>query len=226
MRSRAHVSIALTFCTDRLLGSPSHVVPPAPILARAGHHRGAAPAVRYRRPGRHLEGTPAWSTGPLVLHQGPGGEYAVVGHIPDNTRLVVSRCSPLWCVVEAGHQKGWSRSGAISFGVSSADWFPARADTPPAAPPASMKATTIPAPPSASTAATSIPICCSKASTTASPRSRSMAAPPRSAATANSSPIAPRITQSQPVLELLPQQQRLLRPRPPPVSRRLNRNFQ
>jgi hypothetical protein len=70
-----------------------------------------------------MEGTPAWSTGPLVLHQGPGAAYDVVGQIPDDTRLTVFRCSPLWCVVEAGNQKGWTRSGAISFGVSSADWF-------------------------------------------------------------------------------------------------------
>lgn len=68
-------------------------------------------------------GTPAWSTGDLVLHEGPGGAYRVVGHIPDDTRLRVYRCSPLWCVVGDGHQKGWTRSGAISFGVSSADWF-------------------------------------------------------------------------------------------------------
>jgi len=79
----------------------------------------AAPAAQAQI----VYGTPAWATGDLVLHEGPGGAYPVVGHIPDNTRLRVYRCSPLWCIVSDGHQKGWSRSGAIGFGVSSADWF-------------------------------------------------------------------------------------------------------
>lgn len=79
----------------------------------------AAPAAQAQI----VYGTPAWSTGDLVLHEGPGGAYRVVGHIPDNTHLRVYRCSPLWCIVEAGNQKGWSRSGAINFGTTPADWF-------------------------------------------------------------------------------------------------------
>ena len=61
-------------------------------------------------------GSPAWSIRPLVLMQGPGAAYDVVGEIPAETRIYVQRCSKLWCNVRAGHSSGWTDLASISFG--------------------------------------------------------------------------------------------------------------
>jgi len=69
-------------------------------------------------------GTPAWALRDLVLHQGPGGAYHVVGAIPDSSRITVLRCAPRWCLVTfAGHKQhhkyaatGWTSRDHVGFG--------------------------------------------------------------------------------------------------------------
>lgn len=61
-------------------------------------------------------GTPAWSVRPLVLMEGPGHEYDVVGEIDGKVRIYVDRCSKQWCRVHAGRSAGWASLYDIAFG--------------------------------------------------------------------------------------------------------------
>lgn len=61
-------------------------------------------------------GTPAWSIRPLVLMEGPGHAYDVVGEIEADTRIRVDRCSKLWCRVHKGREAGWTKLWSIDFG--------------------------------------------------------------------------------------------------------------
>jgi hypothetical protein len=61
-------------------------------------------------------GTPAWSKRPLVLMQGPGTEYKVVGEIEAEVRIRVDRCHKLWCHVHKGREAGWAKLYSIDFG--------------------------------------------------------------------------------------------------------------
>lgn len=61
-------------------------------------------------------GSPAWSIKPLVLMEGPGTAYDVVGEIDAGTRIRVDRCSKLWCRVHKGHEAGWAKLHYIDFG--------------------------------------------------------------------------------------------------------------
>lgn len=71
----------------------------------------------------HAEtGTPAWSIRPLVLFQGPGTEYQLVGEIGAEARIRVDRCSRLWCHVRSGHASGWAWLRDIAFGNIIADF--------------------------------------------------------------------------------------------------------
>lgn len=65
------------------------------------------------------DGTRAWSTSELILHEGPGGTYNQVGIIADDSRIQVDRCQRLWCVVRAHGVKGWALLQNITFGQSS-----------------------------------------------------------------------------------------------------------
>lgn len=62
-------------------------------------------------------GSPAWSLRPLILMEGPGHEYDVVGQIDPQVRIYVDRCSRNWCRVHRGHEAGWTSLYAITFGV-------------------------------------------------------------------------------------------------------------
>ena len=61
-------------------------------------------------------GTPAWSVRPLVLMEGPGHEYNVVGEIDGKVRIYVDRCAREWCRVHAGRAAGWTSLYDIAFG--------------------------------------------------------------------------------------------------------------
>ncbi len=61
-------------------------------------------------------GSPAWSKKPLILMEGPGHEYEVVGEIDAGARIRVDRCSQAWCRVHKGHEAGWASLYAIDFG--------------------------------------------------------------------------------------------------------------
>lgn len=61
-------------------------------------------------------GTPAWSVRPLVLMEGPGKAYDVVGEIDGKVRIYVDRCSKQWCRVHAGRSAGWASLYDIAFG--------------------------------------------------------------------------------------------------------------
>ncbi len=61
-------------------------------------------------------GTPAWSIKPLVLMEGPGNEYDVVGEIDGEVRIYVDRCSKQWCRVHSGRSAGWTSLYHIAFG--------------------------------------------------------------------------------------------------------------
>ena len=61
-------------------------------------------------------GTPAWSIKPLVLMEGPGHEYDVVGEIDGRVRIYVDRCSKQWCRVHSGRSAGWTSLYHIAFG--------------------------------------------------------------------------------------------------------------
>jgi uncharacterized protein YraI len=68
-------------------------------------------------------GTPAWSTQPLTLFEGPGGVYDVVGSIAEDQAILVYRCTVLWCNVGQGHERGWASMSKLNFGLYSADPF-------------------------------------------------------------------------------------------------------
>lgn len=68
-------------------------------------------------PAHAASGTPAWSKQPLVLYQGPGKAYDVVGQIATETRITVNRCSAAWCHVHANGESGWASLYRIAFGV-------------------------------------------------------------------------------------------------------------
>lgn len=61
-------------------------------------------------------GTPAWSIRPLVLMEGPGTAYDVVGEIDGQVRIYVDRCSRQWCRVHSGRSAGWTSLYDIAFG--------------------------------------------------------------------------------------------------------------
>ena len=61
-------------------------------------------------------GTPAWSLKPLVLMEGPGKAYDIVGEIEAEARISVDRCSKNWCRVHKGRQAGWTSLYSIEFG--------------------------------------------------------------------------------------------------------------
>lgn len=67
-------------------------------------------------PAQAQTGSPAWAIRTLVLMQGPGAAYDVVGEIPAESRIYVDRCSKLWCRVHAGGAGGWTDLASISFG--------------------------------------------------------------------------------------------------------------
>lgn len=76
-----------------------------PLLAVPAHADGSA-----------REGTPAWALVDLALREGPGGAYAVIGSIPENSRIAALRCAPRWCLVRMGHSLGWTSRDAVGFG--------------------------------------------------------------------------------------------------------------
>lgn len=61
-------------------------------------------------------GTPAWSIRPLLLMEGPGNAYDVVGEIDGQVRIYVDRCSGPWCRVHAGKAAGWTSLYSVAFG--------------------------------------------------------------------------------------------------------------
>jgi hypothetical protein len=67
-------------------------------------------------------GTHAWSTQTLILSEGPGGEYDIVGEIPTDVAIKVLRCTELWCLVDGPGGTGWTTKARISFGRTPADW--------------------------------------------------------------------------------------------------------
>lgn len=62
-------------------------------------------------------GSPAWALRPLILMEGPGKAYDVVGHIDAEARIYVDRCSRNWCRVHRGRAAGWASLYAITFGI-------------------------------------------------------------------------------------------------------------
>lgn len=67
-------------------------------------------------------GTPAYSTRPLTLFEGPGLRYQVTGAIDKDMALTVYRCSVLWCAVGNAQGKGWTGLGGLDFGVPGPRW--------------------------------------------------------------------------------------------------------
>jgi uncharacterized protein YraI len=61
-------------------------------------------------------GTPAWSIKDLVVYQGPGAAYDVIGDIDGKKRLRVDRCTYRWCLVRVSSVRGWVPREALSFG--------------------------------------------------------------------------------------------------------------
>lgn len=61
-------------------------------------------------------GTPAWTTRPVTLLEGPGSAYDAVGDVEGEARIYVERCSKLWCQIRAGSVRGWADMAALSFG--------------------------------------------------------------------------------------------------------------
>ena len=62
-------------------------------------------------------GTPAWLINAETLMEGPGNAYDVVGELGDETAIQVDRCTYRWCLVHAGHQRGWVSRDNVSFGL-------------------------------------------------------------------------------------------------------------
>jgi len=61
-------------------------------------------------------GSPGWSRERLVLREGPGANYAVVGEIQGEVAIKILRCRKLWCMVDGPGGKGWTGNGALDFG--------------------------------------------------------------------------------------------------------------
>ncbi len=55
----------------------------------------------------------------MALYQGPGATYDAAGTIAADTRISVSRCQRLWCLVRAGDASGWALLQNIRFGIES-----------------------------------------------------------------------------------------------------------
>jgi hypothetical protein len=87
-----------------------------PLLAVCAHAADYDRADLHRADGFAREGTPGWALVDLTLRDGPGAAYAVIGTIPENSRIAVLRCAPRWCLVRKGHAHGWTSYGAVGFG--------------------------------------------------------------------------------------------------------------
>lgn len=68
---------------------------------------------------RDPAGTPAWSITPLVVYEGPGNAYRVLGDVAGEERVRVERCNARWCRLYAGsgHARGWVSRDGLSFGT-------------------------------------------------------------------------------------------------------------
>ena len=61
-------------------------------------------------------GTPAWTTAPLAMLEGPGEAYHVVGQVDGKVRVYVERCARLWCKIRTDGDRGWVSLRYIAFG--------------------------------------------------------------------------------------------------------------
>ncbi len=61
-------------------------------------------------------GTPAWTTAPMTLLEGPGPAYLAVGEVEGEVRVYVERCQKLFCQIRAGGDRGWVSTQYLSFG--------------------------------------------------------------------------------------------------------------
>jgi len=70
-----------------------------------------APALGFSDVGSH-----GWALQDLTLRNGPGAAYEVTGAIEENTAIRVLRCQVTWCLVDAGHERGWTSKERVGFG--------------------------------------------------------------------------------------------------------------
>lgn len=68
-----------------------------------------------------VAGTHAWSRQPLLLHSGPGTNYAITGELPALVAIKVMRCQKLWCQVDAAGARGWTPKRGVDFGLPPAE---------------------------------------------------------------------------------------------------------
>lgn len=61
-------------------------------------------------------GTPAFADKQLSMHEGPSVRYQIVGVVPYGRKIVVNRCSGLWCNISVANRRGWVLRYALSFG--------------------------------------------------------------------------------------------------------------
>lgn len=65
-------------------------------------------------------GTHAWTKNGVILYEGPGTTYDVVGELVGDIEVQVERCAPIWCRVRGGDgERGWIYRRALSFGQTS-----------------------------------------------------------------------------------------------------------
>jgi len=61
-------------------------------------------------------GSHGWSRETLVLRNGPGDHYGVVGEIPAEVAIKILRCQKIWCNVDGPGGRGWTYLGSVDFG--------------------------------------------------------------------------------------------------------------
>lgn len=67
-------------------------------------------------------GSAGWTIHPVIVYEGPGAEYDVVGDLAGDVKIRIDRCQRLWCKVRGEGMRGWVLLGMLSFGQTSKDW--------------------------------------------------------------------------------------------------------
>lgn len=61
-------------------------------------------------------GSHGWARTNLVLSNGPGPEYDVIGQIAEDAAIKVLRCQRNWCLVDGPGGRGWTGQASVDFG--------------------------------------------------------------------------------------------------------------
>lgn len=84
------------------------------LVALAGAAFAIVPAAQANESLR--VGTPAWTNKALIVREGPGAQYRVIGEVLGDIRVKVLQCVRTWCLIDLVQADGWVKISQLNFG--------------------------------------------------------------------------------------------------------------